>query len=134
MKKFNQYINENYDLNDHLVSACINFDLPLMKQLIGQGANIHTENDLCLRHICFCGNLDIVRFLIENGADIHSIHDAPLKLAFNHGHLDIVKYLVPKYDPQYIIDEYPEFIKYLDLKYSHIALTGKFGVFDDEEI
>ena len=83
-----------YDENSLLIASSRKGELPLMKFAIEKGADIHTEEDLALKHAAWQGHLDAVRYLVENGADIHDNEDEPLRQAAEYGHLDVVKYLV----------------------------------------
>ncbi len=144
---------------EELVDACYYGFLHMVKYYVENGANIHFRDDYPLKEACSRGHLDIVKYLIENGANIHGVKDEVLKYAVHYGQLEtvkylvetfcssvktktiyeapdgghyhVVKYLVHKLDPQYIITELPEFIEYLDHKYSHVKLTNKFGLFDE---
>ncbi len=112
-----------------LKNASYNGHLDIVKYLIYKGADIHHSNDYALRNSSINGHLDIVKYLVENGANIHAKNDEALKYA---GNLDVTKYLVSKYDPQYIIDKFPKFIKHLSPEYSHTKLADKFGVFNND--
>ncbi len=108
-------------------------NIDVIKFLVENGANIHILNNQPLVDSCSDGYLVVVKYLIEKGANIHSNDDEPLRRASNDGHLDVVKYLISNMDPQYVMDKLPQFTKYItDPKYSHIGLSNKFGVFEED--
>ena len=51
-----------------------NGHLDIIKYLIKQGANIHTNDDFALRYNASKGHLNIVKYLIKNGANIHAYY------------------------------------------------------------
>ncbi len=115
-----------------LCNTCLYGHLNIVKELVLQGADIHSLNELPLRNACIGNHLDIVKYLVEYGADIYAYDDEALKQTNTFRHLDVVKYLVSLYDPQYIVDKLPEFTQYItDPKYSHIVLSDRFGLFDE---
>ncbi len=118
--------------NGPLNNASMRGHLDIVKYLVEKGADIHSFMDFPLRHSSSEGHLDIVKYLVEKGANIHVQDDASLILADYYNHLDVAKYLVSKYDPQYILDKLPKFIKYLGPEYSHAKLADKLGVFSDD--
>lgn len=71
-------------------NASENGDLPTIKTLVSQGANIHR----ILYLVAYFGHLEIVKYLVSQGADIHTEDDRPLHWASSQGHLEIVVYLV----------------------------------------
>ena len=83
-------------LEEQLVDAVTKADLPLIKNLVMQGADIHADQDHALRTAVANGHLEIVKYLHKNGADIHAEQDHALRIAAENGHLDIVKYLHKK--------------------------------------
>ncbi len=127
--KFSSYLEKAR--NDQLCDACFNGDFKTVKCLVEKGADINYDKDYCIKYTSLRGHLDIVKYLVEKGANIHSDNDKSLDWADRNTHYDVAKYLVSKMDPQYVIDKLPKFIKYLDPKYSHTQLVGKFGAFDD---
>jgi ankyrin repeat protein len=66
----------------------------IVKYIIENGTNIHTEYDIALRTAAERGYLNIVKFLIENGADVHIGNDHPLKMAVSHNNIEMIKYLI----------------------------------------
>ncbi len=119
-----------------LVSACSNGNLDVIKYLVENGAKIHHDGDLALHNACIFERLEAIKYLVEKGADIHAYNNwairfYSLKYLENKNALNILMFLVSQYNPQYIIDKLPKFIKYLDPEYSHSILADKFGVFDD---
>ena len=76
--------------------ASKNGHLEIVKYLVEQGADIHTQidvNDALIKAI-LNGHLEVVRYLIEHGADIHAQNDSALRWASHNGHLEVVKHLV----------------------------------------
>jgi hypothetical protein len=69
-------------------------NLPIVKQLILHGADIHTINDTPLREASFQGHLDIVKYLVLQGVDIHANDDGALREASRNGKLEVVRYLI----------------------------------------
>jgi hypothetical protein len=92
--KFEQYLNENKDLDQQLINASINGNLALVKTLIKQGADIHADNDDALRWASYNGHLEVIKYLISKGVDINAYNDKALKVASSLGHLEVVKYLI----------------------------------------
>jgi len=56
--------------------------------------DIHFEDDILMRDVCWFGHLDILKFLVEKGADIHVLNECGLSWAVYKGYIDIVKFLV----------------------------------------
>ena len=71
-------------------------DLEVIKKLVKEGADIHSNNDRALRWASSEGHFGVVKFLIEKGADIHADSDRALKWASSEGHLGIVRLLIEK--------------------------------------
>jgi ankyrin repeat protein len=151
MLKFEQYLNENKDLDHQLIDAARSGDLELVKKLTDQGSDIHAENGLALRNASRRGHLDIVKYLINNGSDIHAENDYALRYASYTGHLDVVKYLIQQGSNVPELIDIPEEvqeiaikndagnIKYInnlrsDLKnkYKHLIQASGFGLFDND--
>ena len=82
------------ELNEKLIETVGNRNLPLMKYLVEQGANIHYNNDEALRWASNNGYLEVVKYLVEQGVDIHAADDYALSNAVYGGHLEVLKYLV----------------------------------------
>jgi ankyrin repeat protein len=68
--------------------------LVAVKFLVENGANIHADDNLALRHAAMNGHLDVVRFLVENGADIHTCDDWAIQWAAGEGYLGIVQFFI----------------------------------------
>lgn len=88
-----------YDIfveNDALHMASQDGYLDVVKSLVEDGADIHSDNDCALQLASEAGHLDVVKYLVENGADIHAENERALKMASEEGHIDVVKYLVEK--------------------------------------
>lgn len=94
--------------NDRCIKDATNNDrLDIIKYLIKKGADIHVENDYPLRKASFIGNISIVKYLVEKGADIHALDDHALQIANVNHYDDIVEYLIEK-------GSYPTQDMYLD--------------------
>ncbi len=95
-KKFGNLCGTHFNkINVDLTNASINNDLDLIKNLLNNGADIHTDDDRILSIALYNKRLDIVEYLISRGANIHLQKE--LIIASTKGYLDIVKYLVSKY-------------------------------------
>ena len=93
-----------------LTFACQGYHWELVKQLIGQGADVNEK--LCdygltpLMYACTEGNLDAVKMLLNLGADINqaehgdddSLAPTPLSAACLHGHIEVAKYILDHQD------------------------------------
>lgn len=69
-------------------------DLPAVKQLIAQGADVHACTDNAFFLAIRYGHLDIVKWFVEHGANIYARDGKALVDASMGGHFEIVKYLV----------------------------------------
>lgn len=67
-KQFNESNSLNLTPEQLLLKSCKNGDLKSVKDLLSNGADIHTLNDLPLKISTEKGFIDIVKFLIEKGA------------------------------------------------------------------
>jgi hypothetical protein len=82
-----------------LVHAILDKDVPLVKQLLQEGTDIHYVHGYFFRRpldiACDFGNKEIVRLLIEHGADVNLMHPqgAPT-LLWARWRKDIVKMLL----------------------------------------
>jgi ankyrin repeat protein len=81
-------------LNNDLIKYAKFGGLTQVKLLIEQGADIHANGDLPLKHSSCLGNFDIMKYLIENGADIKACDNAVLEKNASIGNLDMIEYLV----------------------------------------
>lgn len=54
-----------------------------------------TKNS-CLIDACKCGDFEVVKDLVEDGADIHTENDKALVEACTNKHFEIAKYLISK--------------------------------------
>ena len=77
-----------------LRSAAENNQLEIIKYLVEQGANVQALDNYSLRWTAGAGYFDIVKYLVEHGANIHVDRDYAFRIAAYYGHLKIVKYLV----------------------------------------
>ena len=73
MKFINNNFSEQYfvmsSLDKQLIEASEKGDLTKVKQLIENGADIHSDYEYSLRKSVHYGYFEIVKYLIENGAD-----------------------------------------------------------------
>ena len=136
---------KDYDRALRMVSELGNLDI--VKNLVSQGADIHTCDDFPLRIASCCGNLEVVQYLLENGADMYAddIHYRrdnirecqALRMACWNGHLKVVKCLVENgvdipdmdffSDTQHSeIVEYMKLIKFLKILSKHWRERQKF--------
>jgi hypothetical protein len=72
------------------VSLPLNRNMDIIKFLIEEGADIHTEDDYPLRHACWSRNSKIMEFLIEKGANIHVNNDEIIKTADERDMMDVI--------------------------------------------
>ena len=117
-----EYRGADIQMDAALRRASENGYLEVVKYLVEQGADIHSDNDYPLRaaasygHLAVVnylveneaneildevlilaalnGQLEIVKYLVEQGADIHANNDYALQLAASYGNMPVVKYLV----------------------------------------
>lgn len=61
-------------------------DLQRVKELVAQGADIHTNDDEPLRWAAEGGHTDIVALLLDKGARIHSVKGFALEASCRNGH------------------------------------------------
>ncbi len=156
MVKFKQYINEGLPsqqdyLDDKLVQASKKNDLNAIKAVLDNGADIDCYDGRPVISAAYNGHLEIVKYMVERGADVHVHNDEALQWAVENNEVKVAKYLIEKgckvsnldetnikkliskLDPQYVIKNIPQYSKYIvDPNYSHAALGGKFGAFDEE--
>jgi len=69
-------------------------DVNVVRDLLKQGANVHTGDDWSFRWASKNGHLEVVKLLIKHGADIHAVDDWALKESSRNGHLEVVKLLI----------------------------------------
>lgn len=83
------------DVNYALKIACAYGRIEMVKFLVDNGADIHTDDDypVCVSCTTGCG-IDIVKFLHENGADIHARDELPLRISCEMGDFAVIQYLV----------------------------------------
>ena len=83
----------SYNKNRALIKASYYGNLPLVKYLVENGADITAEENAALRWASEKGHFDIVKYLVEHGADITARDNSALKWAIAFGHSEVVKYL-----------------------------------------
>jgi ankyrin repeat protein len=151
MIKFEQYLNENKDLDRQLMDASTNGQLDLVKQLIEQGADIHARNDWALRAASIRGHLEVVKYLVNKGADIHAENDDALYVAGFTGYIKTVKYLIQQGSNMPHSMNVPEDVQEIAIKndvgnikniknlrsdlkekYKHLLKGSGFGFFDND--
>ena len=81
-------------INQRFIKAAQNNQIDKLKNLLSQGADIHTDNDFVLRYSAGYGHLETVKLLFAQGANIHANDDEALRESAYYGHLEIVKFLV----------------------------------------
>ena len=69
-------------------------DANVIKGLLEEGANIHTQNDYALRWASQNGHFEVVRILLKHGANVHARTDCALRWASQEGYLEVVKLLI----------------------------------------
>lgn len=82
------------NINNAFLWACSKKHLDVVKYLVSQGADIHINDDMALRHASEDGYVKIVEYLIEQGSNVHAVDDYALRYACQNGNLTIVKCLV----------------------------------------
>jgi hypothetical protein len=68
-------------------------NVKVLKELIDNGANIHSYQDYAIRWASLNEQLEIVQFLANNGANIHSYQDYAIRWASINGRLEVVEFL-----------------------------------------
>ncbi len=63
----------------------------IIEYLVLKGADIHVDNDYCIRHAKF---LDVVEYLVSEGADIHANNDEALRISSKNNNYRVVRYLL----------------------------------------
>ena len=81
-------------INQRFIKAAQNNQIDKLKNLLSQGADIHTDNDFVLRYSAGYGHLETVKLLFAQGANIHANDDEALRESAYYGHLEIVKFLL----------------------------------------
>ena len=93
-------------LNEKLLEACKESDLAVVKQLINEGADIHTTDSrgrtplhyaVAFSHFGMKDRVDLIKYLIGKGADVNaqdSEGDTPLHPAAYSGHPSLVSVLI----------------------------------------
>jgi hypothetical protein len=87
------HLNVNKELLNKYLTRYYN-DYELVKLLLENNANVHSDNDYALRCASYEGHDKVVKLLLENGADIHAKNDLSLKWASGCGHNKVVKLLL----------------------------------------
>lgn len=79
-----------------LIQACENGNLELIKQLVQEGADLHTNDDYALGVAALNGHLAIVKFLVQHGANVHAGCDLALRYARSPSIVDYLKQIIRK--------------------------------------
>ena len=77
-----------------LTVASVDGRLDLIIAALDLGANVDTNNNICVRFASNNGHLEVVKLLIDYGADIHVDDNRAVRYALYTGKLDVVDYLV----------------------------------------
>jgi len=77
-----------------LTVASVDGRLDLIIAALDLGANVDTNNNICVRFASNNGHLEVVKLLIECGADIYTGIDISFVTASTNGHLEVVKLLI----------------------------------------
>ena len=75
-------------------TACKTGNLELVKHLVGDGEDIHRNNDVAVRMASKEGHLELVVYFVGLGANIHALNDNALSEASKGGHDEVVSYLL----------------------------------------
>ena len=81
-------------INQELVNAAEVGDTLKAHVLILMGANVHTNNDMALRHAVNNEHLEIIKLLLEHDANVHFDNDSMLCWASVNGRTETVKLLL----------------------------------------
>ncbi len=90
------------DLNDQLFRAAEKGDLPAVKRLLGQGADVNAKNDKGWASLIFAakeGNVKLTQILLDKGADVNTRtrqNCTPLMFAVVSNRVDVVKVLLDR--------------------------------------
>lgn len=91
---------DNHTLNQGLIIACKHGYLDIVRYLLTNGANIHTDgisqyhgDDFPLIVAASEGHLDVVCVLVNFGANIYTWNCAPYRYALDAGHHHVANYL-----------------------------------------
>ena len=76
--------------------GCKNGYLWAVEKGVRDGGEIHTGDDLPLRHACAFGYMDVVKLLLDSGANIHAKDEFPLRAAAFAGNTELVDYLISR--------------------------------------
>jgi hypothetical protein len=85
----------NYD-GRNLSQTCMYGDLPALRKLVAEGADIHANQSQALLLAANNGHNDIISFLLDHGANIHVRNDLALQWAADNGHLETVRLLLDR--------------------------------------
>ncbi len=89
------FVNKNPDIliGDHLVEACKNDDVDIVKYILDMGVDPNSKNGLPLIKAVRKGKFENVKILLDYKADVHVRNDEAVEAAVWNGRLDITKIL-----------------------------------------
>lgn len=90
-----------------LIRAARDGNLPLVRELIASGVDIHTRDEEALSYAAMNGHLDVVRELLNQGADPNIESSRPLRYAAENGHLNVVRELLDRGANVHTENEWP---------------------------
>lgn len=88
------HVDNDTVINSCLVDAGSNGHTDVVMFLIERGADVHYNNDQCLRWSCRNGHIDTVLMLCDHGADVHAEDDEALRWSALHGNAGVVEVLL----------------------------------------
>ena len=83
------------DLDSFFLAARLGY-IPILKQGLSEGIDIHTNDDLAIRLAIISGKQDAIEFLLKNGANEQIFDNSLLRFASLYGETDVVKNLLHK--------------------------------------
>jgi len=87
------FISDTANIDEAFRLAARNGYLDIVKYLLLNGANIHSNN-IALSWAALNNHIEVVKFLIHEGADVHHSNNYALALSAYNGYNNIVKYLI----------------------------------------
>jgi len=69
-------------------------DINVMKKLIGEGADIHVDNENAFRQAAGIGDVRLLTFLLDHKVDIHALDDDALMWAAEEGNMEAAHFLL----------------------------------------
>lgn len=91
-----------------LMRAVIYHDIPRIKTLVTEGADVRDNNNEALEEIVRRGNVEALHFLLQTEkVGIHDDYDLLLRLAIRHVQRDVVRYLIAEGANVHVLDDAP---------------------------